>query len=338
MAPLTGHPIERPGTPQTGALRVHELLEVFDQAQKAWSNLMHEVAAGYASAWSDQNTVLDGVKNDLQKDQDRAMFVLSILTAGFAGGLLGGIASGALKNMKEPSRFATFAKNFATNAASDAASQFGGSAVSFFQSHPGNPFKSPGVEPSQFAETMQGNVGLFFQSLTEQIGSVISDFGSGKYREDDGEQWYQWYMGKPLVKTFPSTNDIRSGNYETEASLCLWLTWGAERDIPYWNKAWDTVQGRRGRNPFDLAMYVSDIKRWDTVIEAQIKGIEPHLVNFIQSTFEGDAYVDLRKLKTAGTFSSIQSAQTLSRHFSMGKGAKSLDAATELLQGMAGPF
>ena len=185
---------------------------------------------------------------------------------------------------------------------------------------------------------MQGNVGLFFQSLTEQIGDTIKAFQSGTYREDDGEQWYQWYMGKPLVNTFPSTNDIRSGNYETEASLCLWLTWGAERDMPYWNRAWDTVQGRRrGASLPELMTYVSDIKRWDPVIEAQIKGIEPHLVNFIQSTFKGDAYIDLRKLKNAGTFSSIQSAQTLSRHFSMGKGAKA-DAAAELLQGMSGPF
>ncbi len=299
---------------------------------------MHEVAAGYASAWSNQNDVLDGVKNDLQKDQDRAMFVLSILTAGFAGGLLGGIASGALKNMKDVSRLQVFVKNFATNAASDAASQFGGSAVSYFQSHSGSPFKSPGVEPSQFGETMQGNVGLFFQSLTEQIGSVLRDFSSGIYHEDDGEQWYQLYMGKSLVSTFPSTDDIRRGNYETEASLCLWLTWGAEREMPYWNRAWDAVQGRSRPSPIDLMGYIADIKRWDPVIEKQIRDIEPHLVNFIQSTFKGDSYIDLRKLKNAGMFSGIQSAQTLSRHFAMDKAPKTPDAATQLLQSMGGPF
>src|SRR5260221_5330899 len=157
---FTGQSIEEPKSP--AAHRAWQLLSIFQQAEEGWLLLVDALAEGYSSAWNRQVAVLDDIKAKIQADRDRACFILSILTAAVAGGLLGGIASGAVRRMGDTSFSAAFAKNLLTNAASDGASQFGGSAVSYFQSHGSNPFASPGIAPSTYSATMQKNVRLLF--------------------------------------------------------------------------------------------------------------------------------------------------------------------------------
>lgn len=88
MPPFTGHPTEKPKTP--GALRVYELLQIFVDASSAWDNFVTYLARGYGRAWDRQNEVLGDIRKKIEDNEARAMFILSILTAGVGGGLVGG--------------------------------------------------------------------------------------------------------------------------------------------------------------------------------------------------------------------------------------------------------
>jgi hypothetical protein len=69
------------------ALRAWELVAIFQQAERAWLTLMDAIASGYSSAWDKQVSVLSDIQRKIQKDSDRACFILSVLTAGIGGGV-----------------------------------------------------------------------------------------------------------------------------------------------------------------------------------------------------------------------------------------------------------
>ena len=327
---FTGRAIEEPKGP--AAHRAWQLLSIFQQAEEGWLLLVDALAEGYSSAWNRQVAVLDDIKAKIQADRDRACFILSILTAGVAGGLLGGIASGAVRKIGDSSFSTVFAKNFLTNAASDGASQFGGSAVSYFQSHGSNPFASPGIEPSTYSATMQKNVRLLFAAFHDHVADIVDDLESGKALAEDGEQSYQYYRSLPCIQSFPSAKDVSNYDFERDASLCLWIAWGAERDFSYWNEAWRTIEhppawfrGMRmeidnSPQAFNYDHYLRDIENWDP-ITAEIRRIDPTLemrikrtANFMRSwrTPGRETHIDLRTLKGLGFYSRIRSAQAMS--------------------------
>lgn len=315
--PYTGHPIEKPKTP--AAERVWELLSIFQQAEDGWLTLVDAIAEGYSSAWYDQDKVLKDIAAQIQKDRDRACFVVSILTAGVAGGLLGGVASGAFRLGKDPSLLDILKQSFLTNAASDGASQFGGSAVSYFQSHGSDVFSSPGTEPSTYSAMMQKNVRLFFATLHDHVAGIVRDLESGTMAAGWGEKWYQCYTTLPCIENYPSAADIAGHDFEKEAGLCLWIAWGAERDLAYWNKAWQTVSNSPRAGIYGASIeymkYLNDISRWDPIIDA-IGDIDPQLeLQLTRSVvFSGtrQTHLDVRALKNLGIHSKIRSAQAMS--------------------------
>lgn len=332
---FTGRAIEEPKSP--AAHRAWQLLSIFQQAEEGWLLLVDALAEGYSSAWNRQVAVLDDIKAKIQADRDRACFILSILTAGVAGGLLGGVASGAVRTMGDKTFKEAFIKNFLTNAASDGASQFGGSAVSYFQSHGGNPFASPGIEPSTYSATMQKNVRLLFAGFHDHLADIVDDLESGKAPAQDGEQWYQYYRSSPLIQSFPSAADVNRYDFERDASLCLWIAWGAQRDFAYWNEAWraiedppdfgDSVRGNYLMKQIKIDGYRSDMSNWDPIL-AEIRQIDPTLEmrvkrsanvtfptgNLVFSTTitKRETHIDLRTLKSLGFYSRIKSAQVMS--------------------------
>ena len=333
MSNFTGRAIEEPKT--AAAHRAWQLLSIFQQAEEGWLLLVDALAEGYSSAWNRQTSVLGDIKAKIQADRDRACFILSILTAGVGGGLLGGIASGAVRNMADKTFLRSFSKNFITNAASDGASQFGGSAVSYFQSHGNNPFSSPGVEPSTYSATMQKNVRLFFAGLHDHVADIVDDLDSGQAPAQDGEQWYQHYRNLPCIKSFPSAGDVNGHDFVKEASLCLWIAWGAERDIPYWNKAWKSLDNppmmagayfaATNTDALMYRSYLNDAANWDPILD-EIRALDPSLEMRIKRSiavkdFSGlerkQTHIDLRTLKTLGIYSRIRSAQVMSGYLSV---------------------
>jgi hypothetical protein len=321
--PFTGHPIEKPKTPD--ALRVFELISLYQQARNGWEDLVSALADGYSAAWHEQDEVLKGISAQIQQDHERACCVLSLLTAGVAGGLLGGLASGVFRNMASDQTFLkTFQQGFLTNATSDGASQFGGSAVSYFQSHGSNSFASPGIDPTTYAEKMRRNVGLFFGVLHDFIAIIIRDLESGKLPPGCGEQFYQTYKALPYVDPCPSPDDITDHDFKNEAGLCLWIAWGAERNLSYWNNAWQAVtsaprlsvpgavtSGAAG----SYAKYLIDISRWDPIIKALV-AIDPQLEPQVKRSLviggKRQDHIDVRTLKNLGIHSKIPSAQVMS--------------------------
>jgi hypothetical protein len=251
-----------------------------------------------------------------------------------------------------------FAKNFLTNAASDGASQFGGSAVSYFQSHGGNAFASPGIEPSTYSATMQKNVRLLFTGFHDHVADIVDDLQSGKALPQDGEQSYQYYRSLPCIQSFPSAKDVDAYDFERDASLCLWIAWGAQRDFNYWNGAWRTIDnppwnwsqygtGRFSIYPdfspqtskYDKTVY--DIENWDPIM-AEIREIDPTLEMRVKRTANffrtmrppaRETHIDLRTLKTLGFFSRIRSAQAMSGYLA-GSPTMTPESAARLMLNM----
>ncbi len=180
-----------------------------------------------------------------------------------------------------------------------------------------------------YYQSLIGNIGLLFQKFRELVQDVIDGLDSGESPQQDGERFYRYFTGLSCIRSFPSTNDIQSRAFEREASLCLWITWGAERNFKYWNEVWNAVKNPRLRDSPRWLDYLIDIPRWDPIL-VEISNIEPHLENFITTTVYGETHIDLLKLKYVGLFSTIRSAQALSGYFRKHK-QPTIEGAKELL-------
>ena len=343
---MTYHPIEEPKH-NPAAHRVWELVSLFQQAERAWVGLAWHIGKGYSDARDQQKGVLDNLHLELLAEINRSIFVLSIFTSGICGGLLGSIMGAAVRQIGDISKN-TFAREFASATVDDAASQFGGTALDYLKKNGGNPgFEPPGGEhPLSYIAGMQSNISDFFTSLYKTIKQVILDIQSGKLRASEGERWYHYFSNAPFIHELPDPA-VEHRDYQKEASLCLWIAWGAERDMGYWTGAWAEAflqkpnswvhtgydQGVEYTNPdgtyrfYNLYSVYDDIKRWDPIIQ-EIATVDRKLVTFVTSYLprvyieypffsewpEG-YHLDVRRLMPLGFFSKIESAKAMSSYY-----------------------
>ena len=175
----------------------------------------------------------------------------------------------------------------------DAASQIGGTALGYVQEKLArSAFAPPGPKPVNFYLAMQTNVNVFFTGWEETVQRVQKEMLIGKIPVSRAERWYRFFLNLPSIHTFPAKQDFE-GDFKKEASLCLWIAWGAERDFPYWDKAWMAAdQGLlNGPATVTLGFYddakatrhelsresYEDILRWDS-LKSVISEINPDLV------------------------------------------------------------
>jgi hypothetical protein len=313
------------------AHRVWELLSLFQQAHDKWQGLVYGIAHGYSQAWYRQQDVLQNTKSKIQAERDFQCFIVSIFAAGICGGLMGGLIGGAFEKASQIT-------DTIAAMGDDAASQVGGSFFFVFQEKLSNStFSSPGVEPSTYESGMHKNVSVFFMGLQETIKQVIDDLLAGKMPASEAESWYQYFRNVQFIKNVPSSKYADS-DFTRPASLCLWIAWGAQRDLKYWNKAWRIANDGPNR-PHPVAVYdfheqrrydeahgyYIDIDRWDLIVD-EIAHIDPKLVYWVRSAAPGlyDAtgrnpqyaglHLDVRKLSLLGLFSNYSSALAMSRY------------------------
>jgi hypothetical protein len=341
---LTGHPIPEPKNNPV-AHRVWETLDLIRQAYEGWDDLVWVSAKGYNEAWKQQVKVLTGRKSKLEQDRDRNMFILSIFCSGFGGGLLSGVLAGVFREgseivadvaRAELSLAAQDASGRAMIAATtafgesfldNAGSQVGGGILPFLQNGlGGSTFESPGVDTVTFIADMKANLAMFFSGLRASAAYAYSAALAGKLKASQAETFYQAMAGLPFVETFPSHDDLKARNFQAEASLCLWIAWGARRDFRYWNQAWDAMSHPPAPEPAaaaafggadtSLGKYVYDMQFWELILD-EIRTIDPHLVAHVltRTVTPGGMHFDIRKLKNLGMYSSFESAQRLSGYF-----------------------
>ena len=334
MADPFDHPIDEPEN-NPAAMKVYKLVNIFSQAQGAWLGLVDAIGHGYGVAYHNQQDVLAQIRFKLIAEINRRNFVEAIVAAGISGGMLGVLVGGMLNNADE-------IRDLFSAMADDAASQFGGTAFDYFKTNNNKtPFQSPGEDPTDYWSGMRANVSAIFSILHETIGKIIRDILTGKLPASAGESWFKYFSNVFFIKNFPALGRINR-DFEKEASLCLWIAWGAERDFWYWDTAWDLARhwGRDSvitRYPVDPAGQMhhyteweiyDDIERWDPIL-AEIVRIDGTLAVFVQGFVPGwnehivsgypnvrsGFHIDVRKLVELGLFSKMESAQAMSKYF-----------------------
>ena len=378
MSDFHGHSIDLPG-PITPASVIDGGQKKINNAKEGWKGLVVDMSLGYSQAWDRQMKLLGDIKSEIQTDRDRQVFVLSIYTAGIAGGLLGGLMGGAFQTadhitqalQEELSLAEKVAATQASNAmdvtsrmSDDAASQFGGTILSYMQStFQSGTFEPPGIHPWGFYLTMQHNLDVFFGRLLETFNRIVESMKSGKLK--DLENAASYFTNLSFVKTFPDSTDFGK-SYTNEASLCLWIAWGAERNVRYWTKAWQYAEKGLINTPpgimegivrgllklmpdeyMDTVNYYNDIVRWDVILN-EIRTISPALVPFVERSAPGvqigehiqyaGMHLDILKLKDLGINSGLENARAMSQYFS-GNMPMEPEAARQVLAGFgAGLF
>ncbi len=339
------HPIEVPEN-NPAAQKVYKLVNIFSQAMEAWLGLVDTIAHGYGVAYHKQQDLLAGIKFKVDAEINRQNFVEAIVAAGISGGVLGAVVGGMFNNadgiIRQDQKSAEGIRDLFSAMADDAASQAGGSAFDYLKAiNTKNAFKSPGEDPTDYWSGMRANVAAIFSILHESIGKIIKDILAGKLPASAGDRWYKYFSNIWFIKNFPALGRLNR-DFEKEASLCLWIAWGAERDFWYWDTAWDIAQhvayysegavnrtDPQGRgHEFNVWAVNHDIDRWDPILK-EIARIEPTLAGFAASFSPGCStgevyywprtgygfHTDVRQLVLLGLFSKNESAQAMSKYF-----------------------
>jgi hypothetical protein len=315
-----GTPIEKPKTP--GALRVYDLLDIFTRARLDWGTYAFAIGAAYADEWNAQKDCLSGIRADLLLELERANFVMSIVTAGIAGGSVGWAMSGGfIKTAEVENVLGKFGAEVAKGLGSEAAKKTASMAFSKAKVS-GERFEPAGTNTTAFSNNMQTNVGVFFMGLERGIAELIRDLESRGAPYAEGDGYYQAFLKLTAISSTPDDrdiNDVKIKQFHRDLGLSLWIAWGAARDFSYWNKKWQIVDPVL--NPHGTGSYTAgqEIVRWDPILD-EIRRLDATLVPFVTSSgmigFSGwDPHLDIRKLKSMGEHTRIDSLKTLSRYF-----------------------
>jgi hypothetical protein len=311
-----GRPIEKPKTP--GALRVWELDSIFGDAEAAWRGLAHAMGKGYSLAWGKQQTLLNAVKESIQHDIERANFILGILTAGVAGGLMGPIMTGAFAVAKGVEQSlarkmtASLVTSLTSEGAKRTATRYLNESVSFGK----DAFSPVGPDPTTYGEGMQENVSTLFMMLRRVIAGIIKELEDGNRPLADGEEYYRGFMNHPAVAAFPDDRDIDDDEIEKNAGLALWITWGSRRDFPYWDKIWIAAT-RQSDNQYIIMLReaaIHEIARFDDIL-VEIARLSGAALVAAAVRLDGDWHLDIRKLKDLGKYTQDDSLKAMSEYF-----------------------
>ena len=309
-----GRPIEEPKT--KGAHRVWDLVSIFQQAEDGWRGLAFAMGEGYSSAWHEQMRLLTDVKESIQHDIEQANFILGILTAGVAGGLMGPIMAGGIAKLgleeAKKSLVSSVITGLGTEGAKRTATRYLNESVSFGR----DAFSPAGPDPTTYGDRMQKNVSALFMMLRRVIAGIIKELEDGNRPLAEGEEYYQGFKKHPAVATFPDDRDVSGDDFETNASLALWITWGARRDFPYWDRIWIAAT-KNPKNSFETmakAGAMHEISRFDEIY-LELGKLTPAGLYATGVRLDGDWHLDVRKLKDLGRFTQDDSLNAMSVYF-----------------------
>jgi hypothetical protein len=239
-----------PSTVENSAAGILKFLgDTINLADKVWTPYAWQVSGAYATAYKNQQKILDDVKREKEAqrkaDQATMAFFLSLLTVGVAGGIAGALARKALDDKD----YQDAAKQVLQLAQRQAAAPLVDALSDDLSPDKPNAkvFAASDTDPSEYtARLFTGittsvalltkiNYEVMYGENTDTVkyeGKSIKTRSGGVLSVEGLRCLTEAILDSSFIKDMPPT--LSDKVLTRKASLALWIGWASARDVQYW--------------------------------------------------------------------------------------------------------
>lgn len=287
---------------------IDKLHRELNTAQHQWETYAAALGRGYTVAYRRQRDTLEFMKEQRRASSEAMYFLLSLLCAGFAGGLVGGLLApwvreagreGAKVILGEVSRetFREINKEAAKSGARGSVELH-----REYTQRNQDPYHPAGVEPLEYYLDMKTELGLCFSALRDQVDKwkrqAIQDGSPHLF----GVMIYNLLTSSVLLKDQPKTEHMpEKDRVEREAELMMWIAWANSRDIDYWNHRIKTVTNRR--RDYNDAGYIAELAGLNPIQNRMraLKADHYVMTDISDGTWQAGSVLNMNSLRLLGT-------------------------------------
>jgi len=211
---------------------LEDLQDYIHEAVAAWKLYADRASQAYARAYQAQGNLLRAVKKELdearKKEEETAIFMLSLVTVGVAGPVAGYLAGKVATQLEKEAadKFVEWAEDKAKEGAKEATEKV------FKYLHPeqlsDGPFEPAGVSPVEFMASMLERVDERDYTLTRLVNRLKDSVTSPALAK---------YIAQTIVDTSfiqDTPPDVNKDLLAQRAELALWIAWAFPRDGSHW--------------------------------------------------------------------------------------------------------
>jgi hypothetical protein len=226
---------------------LHDLQSELTGAKTQWEYLEDRVANGYKDGYKLHKGALDEMRHTKQASREALMFVLSVLSVGFAGGVIGSLFAPWARAAQNST--AVFAIRTGVQDATKRLTQ-----ESLKKVIPDKP-KDPGgngtpyvpVSPEAFDHYLDTKEELdgCFAIMNDYVQRLIDQSNVERWSRDVGQAFLDSFRKNcALLRDKPHPNkDLPARDAVAKAAeLAMWVAWANERDMPWWNVRYNVLE------------------------------------------------------------------------------------------------
>lgn len=253
MAP-TKTPALRPGpvaVESPASQPLHHLQSELLSAKARWEQLGIRIGLGYTEAYKQHTTTLQIMKKEkTSASYEALLFVFSIVSVGFAGGLVGGLLSRWVKEQGISAAKEVFRSSISgvgQQGAKDLAKVGTKTILAIAKdgSHqPSNdPYTTSSMSDIATDQAIRDNIGSAFGPLLEAVDAMIEVANQNHSPVNVGQEILNNFRANcPLMVQRPDESDMPAVSVTHRAAeLAMWVAWAAERDWPWWNERYKVL-------------------------------------------------------------------------------------------------
>lgn len=222
------------------AKEIHEVYGDLNTAQHQWNTYATILGSGYTAAYQNHENVLNRMKEHKRASSEAMYFMLSLLTAGFAGGLVGGLMAPWVKAAGEGTAKAVFREVARETTKEFNKKTWATGAYVAAGLLDKNPYSPAVTSPLLYWQDMLSEIGIFFAAIREQIEreerEADADFSNSGAPHNYGKWRREVWSGVPIISEYPRQKDMPDKKkVEREAEIAMWIAWAGVRDVDYWS-------------------------------------------------------------------------------------------------------
>jgi hypothetical protein len=286
---------------------ISQSAEKLNTAQLQWETYATGLGLGYATAYRRHKSILNNMKEMRRANAEAMYFILSIVTAGFAGGLVAGVMAPWIKKAAEGIAQAVWRQIVSETAKEFVKTSYKELSKTIAEvSNSNGMFEPAAQDPLEHHLTMTYQVGRCFSFMRDKIEELKKQALNESWPGSKGEEWLNKISEIPLVKDYPREKNMPDQETVAQKSeLAMWILWGNVRDVPYWTTRRNEVLD----NDFDglkEIIYLKEFEELNPIAERlktlDIQAYQLSTVDIPQNTYWGKKRVlDVLRLKNLGT-------------------------------------
>lgn len=215
---------------------------IFNSAHLQWGTYIDALGNGYDTAYTLHKSTLDSM-NHLSTHDNRLMyFMLSILAAGFTGGLAGGVLAPWVAGAGKATADAVWRTVGVETTKEFLKTSYKMMVTQIAQSD-SKPFV-PTVDSTIKVYTgMRLELGVCFSNFRDKLKELNDQAEAEKWTRAQGAAWATALAAIPLVKDAPSTKQLPNvAEVARQAELLMWIAWACRRPVTYWRERRDVLR------------------------------------------------------------------------------------------------